>query len=84
MTTTQTAYTFARRTHNLPEGIDSKRTFEAESYREALQMASDYWFNGVRVTDTHVDNNGVVTLLSRAPGQQGWGGNVIGTLMDRN
>lgn len=77
------SFTFARRTHDLPDGIDGKRTFEAASYREALQMASDYWFGGQRITDTHVDGNGVIALLTRAPGQQGWGGNVIGTLMER-
>ncbi|ASC70293.1 hypothetical protein XM38_012300 [Halomicronema hongdechloris C2206] len=79
---TTTSYTFARRTHNLPDDIDWRRTFEAPSYKQALQMAADYWFGGQKITDTHVDGNGVITLLSRAPGQQGWGGNVIGTLME--
>jgi len=75
-------YTFARRTHDLPDGIDGKKTFEAPTYNQALQMASDYWFHGQDVTDSTRDSNGVITLLSAAPGQQGWGGNVIGTLME--
>ena len=76
------SFTFARRTHDLPDGIDGKRTFEAASYREALQMASDYWFNGAKVGDTLTDSNGVITLTESGTGQ-GWGGNVIGTLMER-
>ena len=77
-------YTFARRTSDLPDGIDWKRTFEAPTYNQALQMASDYWFGGQDVTDSHRDSNGVITLLTPAPGQKGWGGNVIGTVMDWN
>ena len=77
--TTKTAHTFARRTHDLPEGIEGKHTFQAGSYWEALQMASDYWFGGARVGDSMTDQNGVVTLME-AGTSQGWGGNVIGTL----
>jgi len=77
-------YTFTRRTHVLPDGIDGTRTFEATSYREALQMASDYWFNGSTVGDTLVDSNGVITLLEQGTATEtAWGGNVIGTLMQR-
>jgi hypothetical protein len=77
------SFTFARRTLDLPDGIDGKRTFEADSYNEALQMASDYWFHGAKVGDTLVDSNGVVTLLEKGTATQtSWGGNVIGTLMN--
>jgi hypothetical protein len=82
METATARYTFVRRTHDLPDGISGRKTFEAPTYNQALQMASDYWFNGASVTDSTRDSNGVVTLLTRAPGQRGWGGNVIGTLMD--
>jgi hypothetical protein len=79
------AYTFATRkpAHKLPEGIQARRSFEAGSYGEALQLASDYWFSGLPVGDTHTDANGVITLLERGT-SQGWGGNVIGTLIDWN
>jgi hypothetical protein len=76
-------YTFARRTSDLPDDVDWQRTFKANSYHEALQMAADYWFSGVRVGDSTTDQNGVITLLE-AGTSQGWGGNVIGTLMNRN
>ncbi len=69
-------YTFLRRTNDLPDGVDRKRSFDATSYIEALQSASDYWFMGARVID-YVNDGLVVTLLSNAPS-----GNVIGTLMD--
>ena len=74
-------FTFSRRTTNLPDDVDFSRTFEANSYKEALQMASDYWFNGAKVGDSLTDKNGVITLLE-AGTAQGWGGNVIGTLMN--
>ena len=77
-----TQFTFARRTHDLPDGIDGKRTFEAPDRRTALQQASNYWFSGVEVGDTLTDSNGVITLLDTAPSQTAWGGNVIGTLME--
>jgi hypothetical protein len=71
-------YRFARRTVDLPDGIDQERSFEADGYMAALQLASDYWFHGDRVSDFMTDNNGVITLLSSSRHA-----NVIGTLMER-
>jgi hypothetical protein len=51
----------------------------ANSFMEALQIASDYWFGGEKVFDWQKDRNNVVTLLSSSSN-----GNVIGTLMDCN
>lgn len=71
------SYKFARRTNNLPDGIDRAKTFESDQIIDALQQASDYWFNGRKVDTWLKDKNDVTTLLC------GWGqGNVIGTLMD--
>lgn len=44
-------YTFVRRTTDLPEGIDRKKSFEAATYIEALQQSSEYWFNNKTVID---------------------------------
>jgi hypothetical protein len=76
-------FTFARRTHDLPDGIDGRRIFAAPSRMEALQQASDYWFGGATVGDTLVDSSGVITVLGPTPPGQVWGGNVIGTLIER-
>lgn len=69
-------YQFTRRTTDLPDGIERTKTFEADSFIESLQMASDYWFNQQKVADWQGDKNGVITLLSASQS-----GNVIGTLM---
>lgn len=69
-------YTFLRRTTNLPDGVDRKKTFNCSCYLEALQEASNYWFNGAEVVDWQTDSN-VVTLLSNSKN-----GNVIGTVVD--
>ncbi len=70
-------YAFKRRTYDLPEGIEAKKTFDANSYMEALQQASNYWFDGKKVTDIQRDSSDVITLLSNRQSS-----NVIGTLMD--
>lgn len=70
-------YKFTRRTHNLPENIQGKMSFEANSMLEALQLAADYWWPGAEVIDWIEDNNEVITLLDNSPN-----GNVIGTLMN--
>ena len=75
-------FTFARRTHDLPDGIDGRRSFAAPDRRTALQQASDYWFGGAIVGNTLTDRNGVITLLEGSPSATAWGGNVIGTVME--
>ena len=70
-------YKFARRTNNLPDGIDRARTFESDQIIDALQQASDYWFGGRKVDNWLRDKNNVTTLLCGS-GE----GNVIGTLMN--
>ena len=70
-------YTFKRRTVNLPEGVEQKMTFFADCLISALQLASDYWFNGSRIVDYHRSDD-VLTLLGTAgPGE----GNVVGTVI---
>lgn len=75
-------YHFRRRTLNLPEGIDYRKTFEASSLFDSLQLASDYWFGGSQVGDYIRGQDGVITLLSSF----GTGGvtsaNVIGTIVE--
>lgn len=75
-------FKFSRRTNNLPDDVDKIRAFQANSYHDALQAASDYWFGGARVGDTYRDSNGVITLCDADTKNSLSGGNVIGTLFD--
>ncbi len=69
-------FTFLYTDGELPEGVTNRMSFEASTYLEALQKASDYWFGGTRVVDS--DRVGmIVNLLSDDPQQI-----VIGTLID--
>jgi hypothetical protein len=70
-------YTFRRRTFNLPDGVDYKKTFEAQDRLSALQSASDYWFGGSRVVDWLTGQGGVTALLSDSSSA-----NVIGTIIE--
>lgn len=70
-------YEFARRTNDLPDGIDRFKTFKSERVIDALQQASDYWFGGRKVCRWRRAKSNVITLLCDSEP-----GNFIGTLMD--
>ena len=70
-------YEFARRTSNLPEWIDRTKTFNSQQVIDALQQASNYWFDGRKVQTWMRSKSYVITLLCGSGSS-----NVIGTLMD--
>jgi hypothetical protein len=75
-------YTFHRRTLDIPEGIDRRKTFEASSWRHSLQLASDYWFGGSQVATYILHQGGVITLLSSSGTDGVTSANVIGTIVE--